>query len=54
MPSGVKISSALSPKQEMYCQLLARGQNLSDAYREAYHSQGSAKTINDSASEALV
>ena len=51
MPSGVRIASGLSPKQEMYCQLLARGQNLSDAYREAYHSQGSAKTINDSASK---
>ena len=34
MPSGVRTASGLTPKQEMYCQLLARGQNLSTAYRE--------------------
>ena len=51
MPSGVRIASGLTPKQEMYCQLLARGQNLSAAYREAYNSLGSSKTVNDSASK---
>ena len=51
MPSGVRIASGLTPRQEMYCQLLARGQNLSDAYRGAYQHQGSANTINDSASK---
>src|SRR4029079_12958170 len=51
MLSGVKASHGLTPKQELFCQLVARGQNLSDSYREAYASTGNANTVNQSASK---
>jgi hypothetical protein len=40
----------LTPKQELFAQLLARGKSLSDAYREAYNSSGKYQTVNNSAS----
>ena len=50
MPRCVHDANGLTVKQELFAQLLARGQNLSDSYREAYASTGNAKTVNESAS----
>ena len=50
MKSGAMNAQGLTPKQEFFAQLLARGKNFSDAYRESYSSSGNAATINGSAS----
>jgi hypothetical protein len=46
-----QFSHGLSPKQEGFAQLVARGENLSDAYRATYSAHGKATTINVSASK---
>ncbi len=50
MPRCVHDANGLTVRQEVFAQLLARGQNLSDSYRQAYASTGNAKTVNKSAS----
>src|SRR4051794_5553624 len=50
MPRCVRNANGLTVKQELFAQFLARGENLSDSYREAYASTGNAKTVNESAS----
>src|SRR3954464_225683 len=51
MPRCVLDANGLTPKMEMFAQLLARGQNLSGAYREAYASNGNANTVNTESSK---
>lgn len=41
----------LTPKQEAFAQLVARGESLSDAYRHSYAANGKAVTINVAASK---
>ena len=41
----------LTPRQEAFAQLVARGETLSDAYRAAYKARGKATTVNGSASQ---
>lgn len=41
----------LTPKQEAFAQLVARGETLSDAYRRSYAANGKAGTINVAASK---
>ncbi len=50
MPSGVRTAGGLTPKMEIFANLLARGLNLSQAYRDAYQSEGNFRTVNQSAS----
>lgn len=49
MPS--RLSHGLSPRQEAFAQLVARGETLSDAYRATYRAGGKAASINVSASK---
>jgi hypothetical protein len=42
---------SLSPRQEGFAQLVARGETLSDAYRATYRAGGKAKSINEAASK---
>jgi hypothetical protein len=46
----VRNAHGMTPKMELFCQLLARGRTLSDSYREAYRTVGNAKTVNEAAS----
>ena len=46
-----RLSHGLSPRQEAFAQLVARGENLSDAYRATYRAGGMPKSINEAASK---
>lgn len=43
----------LTAKQEAFCQAIADGLNQSDAYRKAYESQATDKTVNEEASKVM-
>lgn len=45
-----RMAHGLSPRQEAFAQLVARGENLSDAYRATYRAGGMAKSVNEAAS----
>jgi hypothetical protein len=40
----------LTPKQELFAQLVSRGMNLSEAYRDSHGSKGNVSTVNNAAS----
>lgn len=40
----------LTPKQELFAQLVSRGSNLSEAYRDSHGSKGNVATVNNAAS----
>jgi hypothetical protein len=41
----------LTPKQEAFAQLVARGESLSESYRQSYSPRGKASTVNVAASK---
>lgn len=48
-----RLASDLTPRQEAFAQLVARGETLSAAYRATYSAGGKASTINVSASTLM-
>lgn len=46
-----RTAHGLTPRQEAFAQLVARGESLSDAYRASYAAGGKPSTINASASQ---